>query len=261
MNKIKKEWLVCPLSKEKLKFKKNIAKSSIGTYFLDEEHGFWDFIPENELNNESWETWNELQQNGIVSYENDPANNLGVGKRKDFLSFAKFCNFNGLVLDVGVGPQKNPTHIKYCNKKNVQFIGIDPIVGEQPREFSFIRSLGEYLPFKSKLFDQVLFVTTLDHFIDPVIALKESKRVLKKDGEICIWLGEKDKNVPKPKKSNLWYEKLEVPKGADDPFHFKRFSISDFKKYLIESNLKITTEKVIEIDKWRKSCFYIVKNK
>lgn len=253
------DWFVCPVSKEPLTKKNNTLTTPKYTYSKISD--VWNFIPDgiSEFSNENWKTWEKLQANGMVSYEQAPNKNLGVGKRTDFLQFAKFCNFNGLILDIGVGPQKKPSHLDYCqSKKDLFFIGIDPLIGVQPRDFSFVLGLGEYLPFRDKLFDQILYVTSLDHFIDPVITLQEAKRTIKDHGEICIWIGEKDKYAPKPKISEKWYDKLIVPKGAEDPFHFKRFSSQEFERYLRCIQLKVVRKEEHIIDKWRKNLFYKV---
>jgi SAM-dependent methyltransferase len=256
MNNLNLDWLVCPVTHEKLSANQKELNSSKFKY--TQEAGYWNFIPGNlqELNSPLWKIWNQLQDNGVASYKNSPTNNLGVGPRKDFMQFADFCDFKGLVLDVGVGPQKAPTHIEYNTKPNVKFIGLDPLAGSQPRDFTFVQGLGEYLPFKNELFDQVLFVTSLDHFMDPVVALKEAKRVVKKEGRIFVWLGEKDKNAPKPTVSPEWYKALQIPEGAEDPFHYRRFSVAEFKTFLEKASLKITREEVHIVDEWRKNCFF-----
>jgi ubiquinone/menaquinone biosynthesis C-methylase UbiE len=166
----------------------------------------------------------------MIPYKLHPERNLGVGKRADFLEFSNFAAFSGNVLDVGVGPQRIPTHMEYGSTENVHFVGIDPLVGEQPREFDFVRGLAEFLPFRDRLFDHVLFVTTMDHFIDPRPALKEAKRVMKKNGIISVWIGEKDRNAPQSSVAD-WYEKLSVPDGAEDRFHYKRLTAQDFLGY------------------------------
>ncbi len=253
------EWFVCPEEKTGLSLvNDNLVTRKRDVYEKEATGNFWNFIPKNLkiFDNDRWASWNILQENGVTTYANDASKNLGVGPRKDFLDFAEFCNFYGLVLDIGVGPQRCPTHIEYNKKEDVFFIGIDPLIGDQPRDFAFVKALGEYLPFRNELFDQVIFVTSLDHFIDPVVALKEARRVMKKNGEMCIWLGEKDKNTPKPTVSPEWYQKLEIPQGAEDPFHFKRFTIEEFKSYLTLAGLAIKESKIIEVDKWRKNCFY-----
>lgn len=256
-----KEILVDPITKEELSFEEGTAKYKDNIYFYQE---FWNFIPfdlEN-IDNEKWQSWNTLQKNGEISYIASPENNLGVGPRKDYIDFGLFCKYKGMILDVGVGPQKYPTQYQYDkNKQNFNIIGIDPLKGEQPREFEFVQGLGEYLPFKDQSFDQVVYATSLDHFIDPTETLLEAKRVLKENGNICIWIGEKDKNTPKPKKSHDWYEKLEIPKGAEDPFHFKRFTLTEFFEYLEKAGLVIQEEEIHEVDEWRKNCFYKIVKK
>ncbi len=107
------DWFVCPVTKEVLSKKNEVLYSSFGEFRKNNEYGFYDFIPYdlNELNDKKWQLWNKLQKNARKSYEADPYNNLSIGKRKDGLEFMHFCNFKGKILDVGCGPQANPTHI------------------------------------------------------------------------------------------------------------------------------------------------------
>ncbi len=258
MNKIELDFFVCPVTKKPLQQNGNDSLSDNAGNTYDSKEGFWNFIPKNldTLNSDIWKVWEQLQDNGVASYKNSPTNNLGVGPRKDFISFGEFCDYKGLMLDIGVGPQEIPSHLEYVKTQNpFTFIGLDPLVGEQPRKFPFVQGLGEYLPFRNELFDRVIYATSLDHFINPVETLLEAKRVLKDDGMICIWSGEKDINTPKPKESPDWYTKLIVPEGAQDPFHFKRFTLSELNQYLVEAGLKVHEEVDIKVDEWRKNIF------
>ena len=252
------DWFVCPVSKAPLKSAGDELVSSHGRYRRNAEFGYWDFMPAAPgiIDRPEWRTWQQLQDNGVVSYEADPEHNLGVGRRQDFLDFAAFCDFRGNVLDVGAGPQRCPTHVEYCEREEVFFVGIDPLAGAQPRCFSFVLGLGEFLPFRHGLFDQVLFVTSLDHFIDPRPPLEEAKRVLRRGGDIGVWIGEKHGNAPRPTVTNEWYEKLQVPPGAEDRFHFKRFTSRDFEGYLADAGLVAVDRHVIEVDEWRSNLFY-----
>jgi SAM-dependent methyltransferase len=258
LDSIPTDWFVCPVTKKPLHFKGEVLSSGVCDYHKDAAHGYWNFMPSFEglFPKELWETWEHLQANGQVSYEQDPAHNLGVGPRQDFSSFADFCELHGLVLDVGCGPQHCPSHLAYTQHRGHRFVGIDPLAGEQPRSFSFVQGLAEYLPFRDHLFDQVLFVTSMDHFLNPTSALIEAKRVLKPEGEICVWIGEKDKNVPKPADSPEWYQNLKVPKLADDPFHFKRFSLSEFMGYVEAAGLHVLKKATHDVDPWRRNCFF-----
>jgi SAM-dependent methyltransferase len=255
------DWFVCPVTKKPLVRSGDTLSSPAGSYSIVRPGEFWDFMPASlvDLKQPEWRTWAQLQDNGIVSYQADPEHNLGVGKREDFLEFARFCGFRGNVLDVGVGPQRCPTHIEYCDNPDVFFVGVDPLVGDQPRCFSFVRALGEYLPFRGELFDQVLFVTSLDHFIDPGPALAESVRVLRPGGDLCIWIGEKRAGAPRPAQSNDWYDRLTVPVGAEDRFHYKRFNAGEIEEKIAGMALRIVERRVIRIDEWRSNIFYRIR--
>jgi SAM-dependent methyltransferase len=254
------DWLVCPVTKEKLDYRNGFLETSLTRYSREEDFGFWDFIPKEygQYSKPAWQIWQQLQENGMSSYAEDPVANIAVGPIPEYVEFGKFCDFRGIVLDVGVGPQSNPTHLDQCQRKEAFFVGIDPLIGEQPREFAFVKGLGEYLPFRAKLFDRVLFVTSLDHFINPIVALAEARRVLRDDGTLCIFHGEKDAATPRPAKSPAWYERLSVPAGAEDPFHIRRFPARQLDAYLETLNLRTTEVKVHEIDRWRRGFFYRV---
>jgi SAM-dependent methyltransferase len=253
------DWFVCPVTKQPLVFTEGALRSSGGyVYHRNKEFSFWDFTPHTlpDPGEGMWTMWEHLQRNGIASYENDPEHNLGVGKRKDYLEFAKFCRFRGTILDVGVGPQACPTHIQAAGGDGVSFVGIDPLIGSQPREFEFVQGLGEYLPFRDELFDQVLFVTTLDHLVDPRGALSEARRVSKGDGDILVWLGHKRKDAPAPAASPPWYNTLCVPHGAEDIFHRKRLSPEEAEEFWSDCGLHVAEKSVRQIDTWRTNFFY-----
>lgn len=261
MQEIDINYFVCPVTKKPFQHNGDELFSQETGSAYDNRSGFWNFVPKklDVLNNDMWKSWNQLQDNGVVAYENNPTSNLGIGPRQDFISFGEFCDYKGLVLDIGVGPQELPTHFEYVRSPHeYSFVGIDPLVGKQPRKFPFVLGLGEYLPFRDGLFDRVLYATSLDHFINPVETLLEAKRVLKNDGIICIWIGEKDINTPKPKESPEWYKKLEIPEGAQDPFHFKRFTVDELRKYLVDAGLDVLEEKEMKVDEWRKNIFFKV---
>ncbi len=257
---VPEEWLACPVTKERLTRRGAALCSSFDCFDRDPEHGFWNFIPNRlaEIHSKEWKTWEQLQVNGLVSYQQDPEHNLGVGKRRDFEQFADFCQFRGAVLDVGVGPQRIPSHFACGAGPDVFFVGVDPLRGDQPRGFAFVQGLGEYLPFHEAIFDQVLFVTSLDHFIDPRRPLAEARRIVKPDGDVCVWIGEKDTNAPRPTVSHEWYEKLTIPLGAEDRFHYRRFGKAEFESWLAELGFVIRDRAVLEVDCWRRNLFYRV---
>lgn len=141
---------------------------------------------------ERWSLWQELQRNGERMYVADPPSSLSVGVRQDVALFTDFCDLQGVVLDIGCGPQAEPS---YAEGFGGTFVGIDPLRGTGgERRFSFVQGIGEFLPFRDATFDRVLFGASLDHTLSPQLALREAQRVVRPDGVVVIWLGE----LPEP---------------------------------------------------------------
>ncbi|HEY8645026.1 MAG TPA: class I SAM-dependent methyltransferase [Gaiellaceae bacterium] len=205
-----------------------------------------DFLPSEPPDDDvatQWPLWEELEQNGSVAYQNDPSGNLSVAPRKDCAAFRAFAQLEGLVLDVGCGPQPLPW---YGTAFDGTFVGIDPLVGASPRAFAFVRGLGEYLPFRSDVFDRVLFTTSLDHVIVPHRALAEARRVVRPGGHVCIWFAEgSSAATTRTAPSNAWYDELKVPDGAVDRFHAVRFT-----EGLVEELVKDAGLSVVEMERF-----------
>jgi SAM-dependent methyltransferase len=221
--------------------------------------GTWAFIPSvYRGSSELWPVWDQLQANGLISYTEDPVHNLAVGEREDCLEFSRFCQFSGLVLDVGCGPQKWPAYFSYRSDET-KFVGIDPLVGNEGCDFTRFIGLGEYLPFGGDLFDHVVFATSLDHFIDPGAGLLEACRVCKKEGEIDLWVGEKRPGAPRDRSSRAWFESLSRPSEAEDAFHLKRLGREDVRQIIRKVGLELVAEKVNPIDEYRANIFLKLK--
>jgi SAM-dependent methyltransferase len=201
-----------------------------------------------------WEAWDQIQENGLSGYVADPERNLSIGQREDCDAFRRFSSCHGLVLDVGCGPQAWPAY--FDRSPAVRYVGIDPLADLHPSEFLKFAGLGEFLPFASGAFDHVLFATTLDHFVDPQVALAEAARVLKNTGEIDVWMGEKDPAAPKPARSPEWFERLKQPELADDLFHIKRMHDTDVQVLVDRAGLMIVDRERHQIDPYRANCFY-----
>lgn len=183
--------------------------------------------------------WEEVERNGLVSYEADPENNLSVSERDVIVAFGRFAGLHGLVLDVGCGPQSRPA---YAHGFEGRFVGIDPLRGEEHRDFEFVQGVGEYLPFRGGVFDRVLFATTLDHMLSPRRALLEAKRVTSPSGEIVVWSGDDRTKPAFTGVSADWYEGLRVPEGAQDRFHVARFSRDSVLDALHDAGLAVVEE-------------------
>ncbi len=86
-----------------------------------------------------------------------------------------------LEIGVGTGRFSQPLNIDY---------GIDPdedmLHFASIRRIKVVKGIGEELPFPTEFFGMVLIATTLPFFQDAKKVIKESWRVLKKDGGLII---------------------------------------------------------------------------
>jgi len=216
----------------------------------------WHLIPPRRLPGGSgtWDTWEAVQQNGLVGYREDPDRNLSLGDRADCRQFAEFCGAAGRILDVGCGPQPWPAYFERGGDR--MYVGVDPLADEGPSEFLKFAALAECLPFRANVFDHVLFSTTLDHFVDPTRALAEASRVAARGGEIDVWLGEKRPGAPRPSDSPDWYRRLTKPAGAEDLFHVTRLSPDAFERVALAAGLVVSDRGSHQVDAYRTNHFY-----
>ncbi len=249
--------VACPLTKQpiRLSLNQDVSLPEDGrTYVWRNEN--WELIPEIEDNNPLWKAWEQLQENGMISYQSDPGNNLAVGKRQDCEKYGQFCQYQGLVLDIGCGPQTWPAYFPQTPSPEQVFIGVDPLIKKSSEQYWQLRALAEYLPLRGNTMDRVLFSTSLDHMVDPVGCLKEAKRVCKPTGTVCVWIGEKKPNTPKPQTSPQWYQDLKKPDGAEDVFHIKRFTAAEIETFFEAAGLSILESEIHPIDEFRTNHFY-----
>jgi SAM-dependent methyltransferase len=92
----------------------------------------------------------------------------------------------GLYLDVGCGAKPWPVYM-VASSASIEWVGIDPFLGDAARQFPFVQGLGEYLPFKHKIFYGALFASTIYHQLDPRRSLLRVHDVLKPGGQLYIW--------------------------------------------------------------------------
>jgi SAM-dependent methyltransferase len=201
-----------------------------------------------------WSLWEALQANGERAYELDPPSSLSVGEREDASAFAAFARLEGIVLDVGCGPQALPS---YALGMDGELVGIDPLVGQQPREFAFVKAIAEYLPFADGTFDRVLFATSLDHVLSPSLTLAEARRVTRPGGAVVVWLGEQARpslsgrirtaarrlvsgesrsTVVETPNATMAFD---VPKGAVDAFHVAHPDAATIERWLSAAGLSV----------------------
>jgi SAM-dependent methyltransferase len=176
----------CPVCKGALNYGGIVACSACGRRFAQRQFCL-DLIPYGDLTGPEWETWNQLQANGLLMYEADPENNLAVSERWDAVAFRRFCNLSGTVLDIGCGIQGYPSYVDSTRVRT--FVGVDPLGGGASRSYAFVQALGEFLPFHDGTFDGCLFATSLDHLVLPQNGLFEAARILRTGGTLFVWHG------------------------------------------------------------------------
>jgi SAM-dependent methyltransferase len=101
----------------------------------------------------------------------------------------------GRLLDIACG------HARHCKELRAHgwtFIGIEPSpeMVRRARDYTaaegepaeMMRGIGELLPYKDETFDRILCMSSLDHFANPDVGMREMARVLKPNGRIVIGL-------------------------------------------------------------------------
>lgn len=91
-----------------------------------------------------------------------------------------------LCLDVGCGARPWPVYMA-ASSACVQWIGVDPFLGDAARRFPFVQGMGEYLPFRREVFDGALYASTLYHLLDPGRSLRRVHSILKPTGKLFVW--------------------------------------------------------------------------
>jgi len=125
-----------------------------------------------------------------------------------------------LGITTGIDPSKNM--IRIARKR-----GVDARLG-----------FGERLPFKNSTFDYVAIIITICFVKDPQKILKESRRILKKNGKIIIGIIDKDSFLGKfyQKKKSVFYKQAKFfsIKGITDLLKNAGFSKLSYYQTLYE---------------------------
>ena len=83
------------------------------------------------------------------------------------------------------------------NKWNSENLyGLDVIEGKDYHG-SRIVGCAEFIPCRSKVFDTVIFATSLDHVCDLETTIEETHRVLSEDGVVILWVSERYRPIVK----------------------------------------------------------------
>ena len=147
---------------------------------------------------------------------------------------------NGLEIGVGTGRFAAPLGIKY---------GIDPsrnmVKIARRRGVKVKVGYGERLPFKDGAFDYAAIIATLCFVKDSYKVLKETRRVLKKNGKIIIGIIDKDSFLGKlyQRKKITFYKKANFYSVKEVTNLLKATGFDKFSYYqaILKSPEKITS--------------------
>jgi len=138
---------------------------------------------------ESWEK-TVLNESMAVSRNKGPDNY--IRRTKKYQRYSKVINqyvelqANHRILDVGCREYGLVDFFNY----GIGY-GLDPVIDarneyHQNSGVYSIKGVGESIPFKERSFDLIIMTNILDHVYQPLKVLRESWRILKKDGILII---------------------------------------------------------------------------
>jgi SAM-dependent methyltransferase len=193
--------LVCPACKGKVEFSPALITClSCARRFSQSSNEYIDLIPRDILKNQE-KHWEERQQEMEQWYENlivDPGT-AGDCFAHDYIPYASLLGeLSGEVLDVGGGIGI----VREYLPQSTQYTVIDPSLDWLETEWSnladrfpslkapprFVRGVGEYLPFRARVFDAVLAFWSLNHVSYPERVMDEAHRVLRPGGRFVVVL-------------------------------------------------------------------------
>jgi SAM-dependent methyltransferase len=131
--------------------------------------------------------WQEHQQQRWQDYQEGKRSFFSEGDEKTrYVGEIIAQTGGGLFLDVGCGVLPSPGYMA-ASGSDVNWIGIDPLLGDVVRRFPFAQAVGEYLPFRDHTFDGVLYGSTIYHQVDPRRSLERARRVIRPRGKLYVW--------------------------------------------------------------------------
>jgi ubiquinone/menaquinone biosynthesis C-methylase UbiE len=120
-------------------------------------------------------------------------NRLSVSRRIEFRILSRYLRLSAsdTLCDIGCGDGFWTT--RFVKMKNCRAFGIDLNFSRVSdahqngtKRASFVKGDVQVLPYRSGRFDKVVSVCVLEHVENDLAALKEMRRVLKKDGMLAI---------------------------------------------------------------------------
>jgi 2-polyprenyl-3-methyl-5-hydroxy-6-metoxy-1,4-benzoquinol methylase len=142
------------------------------------------------------------------------------------------------ILDVGCG---GGGYIIALAKKKRECYGVDPLLAislakahkkakEEKAKIFLCKAVGEFLPYKSQIFDVVLCLSTLQHVGDQEKMLREIRRVLQNNGKLLM-------SIPTTRNIHTFFREV-------IPSHFSAgFNITTVRKLLTREGFQISEVK------------------
>lgn len=133
-----------------------------------------------------------LNNNAEIVYRSGQGGSLSTEDRNDVAAFSRFVleQLQGKVLlDIGCGPLPLPAYLRGPRDAGMEIIGLDPIPSSDFEGFRIV-GCSEFMPLPSKTIDTAIFATSLDHVVDLDTTLDETKRVLRNNGRVIVWMGD-----------------------------------------------------------------------
>lgn len=145
----------------------------------------------------------QIKQRGEINVPSE-----SIHYQRHLYRMKEFLNeYEGLALDVGCDNTDIGASLFSSKSK---YLGLDPFASDNTK-FKVI-GVGETLPFKSEIFDLVLFNTSLDHILDYNTAIEEAYRVLKIGGVLVISI-------------LIWHKNATLLRDMVHFHHFRDFEI------------------------------------
>ena len=142
-------------------------------------------------------------------------------------------NEKSRILEIGCGPDGMINYIDECDK-----IALDSLMDfyvrryDVPKKMAWIKGIGESVPFRSDCFDVIISTNTLNHMWDPVRAIADISRVLKKRAFLLLTV---DCYSPLVRRYKIIRELI----GVGDRSHPHSFSMKYVFEIMVNSGLHV----------------------
>ena len=149
------------------------------------------------------------------------------------------------VLDIGCGTGRALGLVAERVNGNGEFYGVDLSEGmidrakahfrDQPN-FHFVKANSESIPLGDGSFDVIICTNSFHHYLDPVQALREMRRLVKPSGSIFIL---------DPSADSLAVKVADKVIKALEPEHVKIYSTKEYRELFANSGLRYVDTKVL----------------